>query len=71
MMIHYLKKNTIHSLALPIYNYKHIKPKIRIHCDAVYASFRRLNVPDDRADCESFTIMSIDSLLVYQKNLLN
>ena len=29
-------------------------------------NFRGLNVPEDGVECESFTIISIDSLLVYE-----
>ena len=32
----------------------------------VYTNFRGSNVPDDNIECKSFTIISIDSLLVYE-----
>ena len=32
----------------------------------VYSNFRGLNVPEDDIECKSFTVMSIDSLLVYE-----
>ena len=32
----------------------------------MYPNFRGLNVPEDGVVCESFTIISIDSLLVYE-----
>ena len=41
-----------------------IKNKIRTNVDKVYINFLNLNVPDD-AEYKSFTIVSIDSLLVY------
>ena len=33
--------------------------------DKAYTNFRGLNVPEDDRECESFTVISIDSLLVY------
>ena len=33
----------------------------------VYTNFRSLNVPEDDVECESFTVISVDSLLVYNK----
>ena len=33
--------------------------------DKVYTNIRGLNVPKDDVECESFTIISIDLLLVY------
>ena len=53
--------------ALPVYDYKYIKTKIRTFGDKVYANFRGLNVAEDDIECESFTVISIDSLLVYDK----
>ena len=50
----------------PVYDVRYIKIKIRTYGDKVYASFRDLNVPQDNAEWESFTIVSIDSLLVYE-----
>ena len=43
-----------------------MKAKIRTYNDKVYTSFRGLNVPEDEIECESFTVISIDSLLVYE-----
>ena len=34
--------------------------------DKVYTNFRGLNVPEDCVECESFTFISIGSLLVYE-----
>ena len=50
--------------ALPVYDDKYIKNKIITYGDKVYTYFRCLNVPEDDAECESFTVVSIDSLLV-------
>ena len=35
--------------------------------DKVYTNFRGLNVPEDDIQCESFIVISIYSLLVYNK----
>ena len=40
------------------------KTKIRAHGDKVYTNFLPLNVPEDDVECKSFTVISIDSLLV-------
>ena len=47
--------------------YKSNKTKIRTYGDKVYTNFRSLNVPEDDIECESFTDISIDSLLVHDK----
>ena len=49
--------------ALPVYDDRYIKTKIRTFGDKVCG----LNVPEDDIECESFTVISIDSLLVYDK----
>ena len=43
-----------------------IKNKIRTYGDKVYPNFSGLSVPEDDIECESFTVISIDSLLVYE-----
>ena len=53
--------------ALPVYDERYIKTKIRTFGDKVYINFRGLNVPEDDIECKSFTVISIDSLLVYYK----
>ena len=53
--------------ALLVYDVKNIKTKIRIFGDKVYTNFRGSNVLEDETECESFTLTSIDSLLVYNK----
>ena len=50
---------------LPVYDDRYIKTKIRTYGDKVYTNFRDLNLPEDDIECESFTVISIDSLLVY------
>ena len=37
--------------------------------DKIYINFRGLNVPDGGVECESFIIVSIDSLLFYENNV--
>ena len=44
-----------------------MKTKIRIYGNKVYANFHDLNVPEDDIECESFTVISVDSLLVYNE----
>ena len=53
--------------ALPVYDNRSIKTKIRTYDDNVYITFRDLNVPEDDIECEFFTVISIDSLLVYNE----
>ena len=48
---------------LPIYDDRYIRTKIRTYGNNVYGKFCALNVP---VECESFTVISIDSLLVYE-----
>ena len=38
---------------------------MRRYSDKVYTNFRGLSVPEDGVECESFTVISINSLLVY------
>ena len=52
--------------ALPVFDDRYIKTKIRTYGDRVYTNFRGLNVPEDDIECESFTVISIDFLLVYE-----
>ena len=59
-----LKNNKLN--ALPVNDDKYIKTKIRTYGDKVYNKFRGLNVPEDDIEYESFTVISFDSLLVYE-----
>ena len=52
--------------ALPTYDDRYIKTTIRTYGDKVYTNFCGLNMPEDDIECESFTVISIDSLLVYE-----
>ena len=53
--------------ALPGYDNRYIKTKIRKYSGKVYNDFRGLNMPDDDTKFESFTIISIDFLLVWER----
>ena len=50
--------------ALPVYDDRYIKTKIRTFGDKVYTNFCGLNVPEYDMECTSFTVIYIDSLLV-------
>ena len=52
--------------ALPAYDVRYIQSKIRTYFHKVSISFHGLNVPEDGIECESFTVISIDSLLAYK-----
>ena len=45
---------------------RYIKTKIGTHGDKVCTNFRGLNVLENGVECESCTVISIDSLLVYE-----
>ena len=51
---------------LPVYDERYIKTKIRTFSDKIYTNFRGLNMSEDDTECESFTLISIDSLLIYE-----
>ena len=48
------------------YNNRDTRTKMRTNEDKVYAIFCGLHVPEDDIECESFTVISIDSLLAYK-----
>ena len=53
--------------ALPVYHNRYIYiTKLRTYADKVYTNFRGLIVPEDNTECEPFTVISIDSLLVHE-----
>ena len=52
---------------LPVHDDRYIKIEISTYGDKVYTNFRGLNVLEGDTECESFTVTSIDSLLVYEK----
>ena len=52
--------------ALPVHGNRFIKTKIKTYGDKVYTNFCGLNVPEDGVGCRSFTIISINSLFVYE-----
>ena len=51
--------------ALPVNDSRYIKTKMRTYDDKVYNCFHGLNVLEDEIKCESFTVISTDSLLIY------
>ena len=59
-----LKKYWIN--ALPVYDDRYIKTKIRTYGDEVYTNNCSLNVIENDIECESFTVTSTDSLVVYE-----
>ena len=52
--------------ALPVCDDRYIKNKIRAFDDKVYTKFCDLNVPEDDIECECFTVIAIDPLLLYE-----
>ena len=52
--------------ALSVYNDRYIRTKIWRYIDKAYTNFCSLNLLKDGVEWESFTIISIDSLLVYE-----
>ena len=58
--------------ALPVYDDRYIKIKVKTYGNKVLTNFRGLNVPEYHIECESFyrmwtfTVISIDSILVYK-----
>ena len=51
---------------LTICDDRYIKTRMRTYRDRVNTNFCVLNVPEEDIECESFTVISIDSLLVYE-----
>ena len=52
---------------LPDHDDRCIKTKIKTYDDKFCTNCRVLNVPEDDIECGSFTVISIDSLFVYEK----
>ena len=52
--------------ALPVYGNRY-KKKIRTCGDRIYTNLSGLNLPENGVECESFTVISIDFLLIYGK----
>ena len=53
--------------AIPVYDDRYKKNKIRTYGDKVYTNFHGLNMPEDDMECDSFIVISIESLLLYKK----
>ena len=45
---------------------RHVETKIRTRSDKGRSNFRGLNMPEDGVEYNSFTMISIDSLLFYE-----
>ena len=60
-----LKKIKLNTL--PVYDDRYIKTKITTFGDKFYTNIRDLYVPEGDIECESFTVISIYSLLVCDK----
>ena len=52
--------------ALPVYDDRYIKFRIRKYGNKIYTNFRGLNVPGNNIECEFCTVIFINSLLVYE-----
>ena len=50
---------------MPVYDDRYIKTKVGTYSEKVYTNFLGLNVPEEDIECQSSTVNSIDSLLVY------
>ena len=53
--------------ALPVYDDRYRKNKIRTYGHKIYTNFCDSNVPEDDIEYKCFTVISIASLLVYDK----
>ena len=62
--IEYLKNIELNTL--PVYDDRCIKTKVKTYHNKVHFKIRGLNVSQDDIEGESFTVISIDSLLVYE-----
>ena len=56
----------LESNVLSVYDDRYIKAETRTYGDKVYTNFCGLNVPEDNIECESFTVISIDSSVRYE-----
>ena len=62
--IEYLQNTALN--ALPVYDGRCMKAKIRTYGNKFYTNFRGLNLPRECVEYKSFAIISIDSVLVYE-----
>ena len=51
---------------MPVDDDRYINTKMKANLKKVCINFRGFNVPEDDIERESFTVISIDSLLVYE-----
>ena len=54
---------------LPFYDGKICKNQKKNYVDKFFTNFHGLNVPHDDIECKSFTVISIDSLLLCKTNV--
>ena len=59
-----LKNIKLHSS--PVYDDIDIRTKLRTYGDEICTNFLGVKMPEDDIEFESFTVISIDSLLVYK-----
>ena len=52
---------------LLVYDDRYIKTKIGAYGDKIYTNIYGLDVPENDTECEPFTVISIDALLVYEE----
>ena len=52
--------------AFPVLDDRYVKAIIRAYFDRNYTNFPGLIVPEDDIECETFIVIFIDSLLVYE-----
>ena len=52
--------------ALPVYDHRYVKTKIRTYRDKIYTNPCGLNVPEGDVESQCFTVISIYSLFVYK-----
>ena len=52
--------------ALPVYDDRYKKTKIKTYSDKVYTKLRGLSVSEDDIECRSFRVISVDCLLAYE-----
>ena len=57
--------------ALPVYDDRYIKTKIRMYDDKFYTNFHGLNIPEGGGECQYFTIISMENKYYLQVYLNN
>ena len=60
------KTKNIELNALPVYDHRYVKTKIRTYRDKIYTNPCGLNLPEGDIESQCFTVISIYSLFVYE-----